>query len=140
MPDGPLLLDTHCWLWMEGGFLEHLSPRRRGDLREAAGNHNLFLSVISVWEVALLESKGRIVLRTPCEQWVKEALTSPGLALVSLTPEIAVHSTRLPGTFHGDPADRLIVATARLMGARLLTKDRRILEYARAKHVAAVSA
>ena len=140
MADGPLLLDTHCWLWMEGGFKDRFSERGREAIQEAAEARSLFVSVISVWEVAMLESKGRISLGLPCEQWVKEALAAPGLTLAALTPEIAVHSTRLPGSFHGDPADRLIAATARWMGARLLTGDRRILEYGRAKHLTVIHA
>jgi PIN domain nuclease of toxin-antitoxin system len=61
---------------------------------------------------------------------------TPGLELVSLTPEIALDSSRLPATFHGDPADRIIVATARRMAARLLTRDQKLLEYGRQRHVA----
>jgi PIN domain nuclease of toxin-antitoxin system len=67
----------------------------------------LLVSVISVWEIGMLESKGRLLLNLPCEAWVREALKTPGLTLAPLTPEIAVDSTRLPGAFHGDPADRI---------------------------------
>jgi PIN domain nuclease of toxin-antitoxin system len=88
-----------------------------------------------VWEIGMLESKGRLLLNLPCEAWVREALKTPGLTLAPLTPEIAVDSTRLPGAFHGDPADRIIVATARRLGARLLTRDRKLLEYGRKRHV-----
>jgi len=95
----------------------------------------LLLSVISVWEVGLLDSKGRLDLFTPCEQWVREALATPGLTLVPLTPEIAVLSTRLPGDFHSDPADRIIAATARITGARLATCDRKMIAYARQRHI-----
>jgi PIN domain nuclease of toxin-antitoxin system len=98
------------------------------------------LSVISVWEVALLEAKGRVSLQMDCEAWVRRALAAPGLTLAPLTSEIAIQSTRLPGVLHGDPADRLIVATARAHGAVLMTKDRRLLAYGRAKHVRVISA
>ena len=70
-----------------------------------------------------------------CEEWVRQALVSPGLTLAPLTPEIAIESSRLPGVFHGDPADRIIVATARRMRARVLTADERTLEYGRQNHV-----
>lgn len=98
------------------------------------------LSVISVWEVALLDAKGRITLSMDCAAWVRQALATPGLTLAPLTPEIAIQSTRLPGILHGDPADRLIVATARAHGAVLMTKDRKLLAYGRAKHVRVISA
>ena len=91
--------------------------------------------MISVWELGLLESKGRVHLHTSCAQWVEDALAMPGLTLAPLTPTIAIESTRLPGSFHGDPADRIIVATARTMGARLLTSDKNIRAYGRQRHV-----
>jgi len=83
----------------------------------------------------MLEAKGRIQLGSPCEQWVREALSTPGLTLIPLTPEIALDSSRLPGPFHGDPADRIIVATARGVGARLLTRDEKLVEYGRRHHM-----
>ncbi|HEV2444647.1 MAG TPA: type II toxin-antitoxin system VapC family toxin, partial [Candidatus Sulfopaludibacter sp.] len=86
-------------------------------------------------ELAMLEAKGRVRLGMPCERWVERALATPGLTLASLTTEIAIESTRLPGAFHGDPADRIIVATARELDARLLTRNRRIVAYARKGHV-----
>ena len=86
----------------------------------------------------MLEAKGRIRLGSPCQQWVEEALATPGLTLVPLTPEIALDSSRLPGDFHGDPADRIIVATARRLGARLLTRDEKLLAYGHGHHVTLV--
>jgi PIN domain nuclease of toxin-antitoxin system len=129
MNRGPLLLDTHCWIWMQFGLQELSSARGLVTLREAAGQARLLVSVISVWEVALLESKGRIRLWMDCETWVRQALATPGLTLAPLTPEIAIASTRLPGDLHGDPADRLIVATALILGATLVTKDARLRGY-----------
>jgi len=87
----------------------------------------------------MLEAKGRIRLSKDCLSWVHDALSSPGISLVPLTPEIAVESCRLPGTFHGDPADRILVATARLLGATLITRDTMILSYGRKNHVAAMA-
>lgn len=77
----------------------------------------------------MLEAKGRLTLQLPVVEWVHQALRLPGLTLIPLTPEIAVDSTRLPGHFHGDPADRIIVATARQTGATVMTADRQILDY-----------
>jgi PIN domain nuclease of toxin-antitoxin system len=140
MGDEPLLLDTHCWVWMQFGLNQRFSAAALTSLRRAGAENRLLLSAISVWEVALLESKGRLELWMDCAVWVRKALATPGLSLAPLTPEIAIASTRLPGTLHGDPADRLIVATARAHGAILLTKDSKLLAYGRAKHVAVLSA
>ena len=135
-PGGPILLDTHYWIWLQAGAEDRIAAKVLDALRSAAARGDLLLSVISVWEVGMLESKGRIQLDRPCEEWVREALTLRGLTLAPLTPEIAVESTRLPGKFHLDPADRIIVATARRLSARLLTRDERLLAYGRERHVA----
>jgi PIN domain nuclease of toxin-antitoxin system len=132
----PLLLDTHYWIWLQFGTRERLTGPVQKAIDEAGASGNLLLSVMSIWELGLLEAKGRIQLDVPCEQWVREAMAMPGLSLAPLTPEIALASSRLPQPFHGDPADRIIVATARTMGARLVTRDSRILEYGRKRHVA----
>jgi PIN domain nuclease of toxin-antitoxin system len=132
---GPLLLDTHFWIWLQAGEAARFSPAILKAIEQASANGNLLLSVISVWEVGMLEAKRRIHLHMPCEQWIAEALATPGLSVAPLTPEIALESTRLPAAFQGDPADRIIVATARRHRARLLTKDRTLLAYARLGHV-----
>jgi PIN domain nuclease of toxin-antitoxin system len=133
-----LLLDTHYWIWLQSGAKPQLTPKIVRMIEQAAARGSLLVSVISVWEVGVLEAKGRIRLQWPCEQWVREALATPGLSLAPLTPEIALESSRLPGSFHGDPADRIIVATARSLGARLLTRDTKMIEYGRQRHVAVV--
>ena len=135
----PLLLDTHYWFWLQLGVREEFTGTVLGAIHDAAASGSLLLSAISVWELGMLEAKGRIHLHAPCEQWVGEALATPGLTLVPLTPEIALASSRLPQPFHGDPADQIIVATARSMGARLATRDRKILEYGRKRHVEVIS-
>ena len=84
----------------------------------------------------MLEAKGSVRLKPSCEEWVKEALATPGLALAPITPEIALESSRLPGSFHGDPSDRIIVATARRMGAQLMTRDQKLIQYGRKGHLA----
>ena len=134
----PLLLDTHYWIWFQFGISEQVPQRLRLAIQQASGAGALLLSVISVWELGLLEAKGRIELSSSCDDWVRDALATPGLALVPLTPEIAIDSTRLAESFHGDPADRIIMATARRMRARLLTRDQKMLEYARRTGVAVV--
>jgi PIN domain nuclease of toxin-antitoxin system len=140
MSDPPLLIDTHCWLWMEDGTLQRFSSAAVAAIRRASVEDRLLLSVISVWEVALLEAKGRIDLELDCHTWVRQALATPGLTLAALTPEIAIASTRLPGDLHGDPADRIIIATARAHGATLMTKDTKLLAYGRAGHASVMRA
>jgi len=130
----PLLLDTHALVWlMEGVSL--LAPGARKLTEQMAERGKLFVSAISIWEIATLESKGRLVLSTDCQTWVNEMLATPGLQLVPLSPEIAVQSTRLPEGVHGDPADRILIATARTLRATLLTADTKILAYAKAGHL-----
>lgn len=142
MIDGPdpILLDTHCWVWSQFGYDHEFSALGLSMFRRAAAGGVLFLSVISVWEVAFLESKQRLHLHMDCMEWVRRALETPGLSLVPLTPEIAVESTRLPGNIHADPADRILVATARNLGARLMTRDQALLDYGRKRHARIVSA
>jgi len=133
--DTPLLIDTHYWLWLQFGIRERLTAQNLDRIKRAADQGRLFLSVMSVWEVAMLESKGRVQLYKDCALWVEEALATPGLTLAPVTPAIAIESSRLPGNLHPDPADRIIIATARALGARLLTSDRNILAYGRKGHV-----
>ena len=133
-----LLLDTHAWLWLVGGA-EPLKRSVLSTVEQGARQGRIRVSAISVWEVAMLEAKGRIRLSKDCLAWVHDALASPGLSLVPLTPEIAVESSRLPWTFHGDPADRILVATARLLGATLLTRDTGILAYGKGNRVSTMA-
>jgi len=140
MPDPPVLLDTHCWVWAQFGNVEKFSRQAWQFLQKAAQRGDLRVSIISVWEIALLEAKGRLKLKMSCLEWVNQALATPGLSLVPLTPEIAIESSRLPGEMHADPADRILIATARITGARLLTKDERLLDYGRQRHALIVSA
>jgi len=130
-----LLLDTHFWVWL--AFTDpRLGRRQLNAIERAARRGELYLSPISVWEVANLRRKGRLRLGKPTEHWVEEALRWPGLNLSPLTPEIALASGVLPEPFHDDLADRIIVATARTTSSRLMTADARILAYASAGHVA----
>lgn len=80
--------------------------------------------------MAKLVERGRLELPYSLEEWFELALSYPGVSLLELTPEIAIESTRLPGQFHRDPADQIIVATARVYGCPLVTSDGQILEYA----------
>ncbi len=134
-----LLLDTHIWLWVVAGS-DELSAEARRTIGRAVGAGMLRIAAISLWEIALLASRGRIVLGKPIGLWLDEALADPGPAIEPLTPRIAIESYELPERFHGDPADRMIVATARVTGATLMTRDRRILDYAARGHLTAIAA
>lgn len=128
------LLDTHTLVWLLTGS-DRLGDKARKLIQQAAEEDNLFLSAISPWEIAMLISKGRLVLDRDVGEWIKEALSLPGIRLEPLSPEIAVASTRLPGDIHPDPADRIIASTARHLGAMLITDDRLLLDYGRAGHI-----
>jgi PIN domain nuclease of toxin-antitoxin system len=125
-----LLLDTHVWLWLTQGIEDKLPLPARQHIDEAAAFGVLYLSAISVWETAMLAAKGRISLPKPHRAWIMSALAAPGLRLLPIEPEIAVSSVELPGTFHPDPADRILVASARYLAASFMTHDRKIIAYA----------
>jgi len=133
-----LLLDTHVLVWLVEG-VESLAPRHRTRLVETAAEQALTVSAISFWEVAMLERARRLSLTCPVEAWRHDVLATAGLAELPVGGAIAVEAVRLPGTLHADPADRIIVATARLEAATLVTHDRRILEYAEKGHVSALA-
>ena len=109
-----------------------LSPRVRAILNDPNHYDELLLAVISTWEFSKLLEKKRIGISCDPEEWFRVALDMPKLRLVPLTPILSYRSTTLPQPFHGDPADQLIVATAREENATVLTKDTRIRHY---KHV-----
>jgi PIN domain nuclease of toxin-antitoxin system len=133
-PQPVLLLDTHVWIWLMAGSSE-LDTKVRQAINRALGSGALRITAISLWEIALLVARGRIFLGKATGLWFQEALADPGPAIEPLTPSVAVESYHLPGRFHADPADRIIVATARVTGATLLTRDRRILDYAAHGHL-----
>ncbi len=134
-----LLLDTHVWLWLVAGSRD-LSTEARHTIERAAAAGTLRIAAISLWEIALLASRGRIVLGKSAGLWLGEALVHPGPAIDPLSPQIAIESYALPDVFHRDPADRLIVATARVANAILMTRDQRILDYAARGHLTAIAA
>ncbi len=134
MPDrlGPLtVLDTHVWIWVVEGDRAALAPSAIEAISRAAKEGAVRVSAISMWEVAMLEAKGRISLSRPVDDWVQAALRAPGISLLPLSPDIAIESTRLPGAPGGDPADRILMASARTLGGQLATCDRDILNYSK---------
>jgi len=139
-PAGILLLDTHVWIWLVEGATTQLGRTALRRLQRASAGGRLRVSVISVWEVAMLHSKGRIRCLPTVDEWVHQNVRAPGLQLSDLTPQIAIDSSRLPNLPHGDPADRIIVATAHRLQATLVTRDREMLRYARAGQLTALDA
>jgi PIN domain nuclease of toxin-antitoxin system len=135
----PLLLDTHVLVWLMFGDPK-LSSKARAAINHACLGNRAYVSAITPWEVGVLVSKKRIELFRDVFAWVRDALSLPGMTLAPLEPEIAVASTRLPWEAHGDPADRILVATARHLGATLVTADAALLEFARKGHFRAMDA
>jgi PIN domain nuclease of toxin-antitoxin system len=120
-----IVLDTATWIW-RASDPKRLTTSARRAIDEA---ESALVSAISIWEVAMLVAKRRIQLDRPVEQWVDIALALPGIQLAPLEPAIAVRSTKLPGEFHPDPADRIIVATALENAVPIVTPDERIRSY-----------
>lgn len=128
------LLDTHAWIWWNMNP-QKLSRRIRTLIAAPAKYEELLLSAISPWEFAKLLEKRRLAIACDTEEWIRRALEMPKLRLMPLTPTIACRSTTLPPPFHDDPADQIIVATAREESAAIVTADRRIQAYPHVKSI-----
>ena len=133
------VLDTHALVWLVAGD-PRLRVAARNRIKAAAKGYELWVSAITPWEIGMLVAKGRLVLDRDVTAWVQAALALPGIGLAPLEPLGAIDSTRLPGTLQADPADRLIVATARHLEATLVTADKALLAYGKQGHVAVVAA
>jgi PIN domain nuclease of toxin-antitoxin system len=121
------LLDTHVLLhWLEGG--KRLSRPQKRIIDRANAESPLLVSDVTLWEIATLYGLGRIQLALPLRDWLDAAVAPPLVERVGISPAIAAETAVLPPTFHRDPADRILVATARVLGACLLTVDARIVE------------
>lgn len=134
-----VLLDTHALVWLLSGN-ERLGGNARMRIEQAAVAEEVLVAAITPWEIAMLVAKGRLTLNRDVGEWIEAAFSLPGLRLAPLSPEVAVASARLPGELHGDPADRMIVATARHHGATLVTEDGLLLAYAQQGHLLALRA
>ncbi len=121
------LLDTHILIWWLNDA-SRLSPEQREVVDSASAGSPLLVSDISLWEVATLYDLGRIRLAVPLREWLDKAVAPPLVRRQGISPAIAVELAALPDSFHRDPADRILVATARVLGGTLLTHDRRIIE------------
>lgn len=133
-----IVTDTHALIWFVQGD-EMLGPNSRKLIMERAANEAVLVSAMTFWEVALIAERGRIDLGEESLRWSRRVLATPGFAIAPIEPEIATDAATLPWT-HKDPADRMIVATARHWRVPLLTVDRAILDYAAAGYVQAIDA
>ena len=122
-----IMLDTHVWVWWT------IDPVRLSETQRQAIASNeddlIGVSAISCWEVAKLCEYGRLELPVGLSEWFQAALGYPGISLLDLTPEVAIESTSLPGSFHRDPSDQIIVATARVRQCPLVTSDDKMTSY-----------
>jgi PIN domain nuclease of toxin-antitoxin system len=130
--DGPLLLDTHVWIWHLEGSDAHTAAGTTALLDRSGGRRRLSVSDISYWEVAVKAAKRKLTLSVDAAVWLQRAERAPGIRLRALTRPVLLQSTRLAGAPHGDPADRMLIATAQLHGVPLVTADQLIVDYASA--------
>jgi len=133
LPDyaGPLLLDTHIWLWHLSGNGDHTTDDLIPLLDRSGARCNLLVSDISYWEVAVKAAKGKLTLSVDVAVWLQQAEQAPGIRFRALDRQVLLLSTRLPGSAHNDPADRMLIASAQLANVPLVTADRLIVEYAK---------
>lgn len=124
------LLDTHAWVWSVEGDMKRIGPKARRALERAAARDQIRVSPASVFEITALCLSGRLQFAQSTEQWITEALSTPGLRVAELTVPIAIDAGHIPRTALADPMDRLLIATARRLDAALLTADHAILRYA----------
>lgn len=128
-----VVLDTHVVVWLVNG--DPLSPEALSAIDDAADANGVLIAAITVWEIGMLVAKNSLVFTSDVREWVDRVLAQRGVMLAPLDPAIAIASTRLPGAIHGDPADRIIIATARGLQATLITADATILAYGAAGYV-----
>jgi PIN domain nuclease of toxin-antitoxin system len=132
-----LLLDTCAIIYIAVG--RAIRPEARAEIRAASLGDGVLVSPASAWEIGLLFAKRAMKFDPDPKTWFQRFMTFPGARVAALTPEIAIDSSLLPPPeLHGDPADRLLIATARALGVPIVTSDRRILDYAQAGLVRAI--
>lgn len=132
-----LLLDTCAMIFIATGRV--VAPGARQEVRAASIAGGILISPVSAWEVGLLSVKRGVPFHPDPKSWFQLFMAYPGVRLTPLTPDIAIESSHLPQPLHSDPADRLLIATARALQIPIVTRDSRILNYARAGFVAAIA-
>ena len=124
-----IILDTHIWLWWVNES-DRLNDAHRTLIDSA---EEILVSAISCWEIALLVSQQRLQLTGTVSDWINTSLLFPKVRSLHISPAVAVEANFLPGEFQRDPADRIIVATARVHNLELMTLDSKILKYPHVK-------
>jgi len=122
-----VVMDTHIWWWAISEPAQ-LSRRARSLLAKTPPEQRVIAS-ISIWEFAMMVTRGRIQLTISPDEWLDYAISKTGITILNLDSRTALESCNLPGKFHKDPADRIIVATARIHQAKLITRDQKIIDY-----------
>ena len=126
----PLLLDTCAFIWSMSDA--KMADEAAAAIRAGTVAAPVYVSPISAWEIGLLVVRGRVAFSV--EQWFETMQAQPGIATADMPAEVLIRSSFLPGTPPGDPADRIVIATAREYGYRIVTRDRKILNYAHQGH------
>jgi PIN domain nuclease of toxin-antitoxin system len=129
-----IIIDTHVWLWLLHDPSQ-LSNAARAKIEIEEAQNGILVSAISVWEIAVKSSLGKLTLPLSIDDWYALAKSHSGIVIEALNPEDAISSTQLPGDFHKDPADRIIVAMARRYNVSLITCDNNILRYPHVKTI-----
>jgi PIN domain nuclease of toxin-antitoxin system len=129
-----IVLDTHVLLWWVSGEVQ-LSKKAKAAIERERSEGELIVSSISAWEISLLVKRERLSISTDVNSWLATVNEIEALRFVPVDNEIALKAVELPGEFHKDPADRMIVATARALAAPLITKDQKIRDYAHVKTI-----
>ena len=130
-----IVIDTHVLVWWVSGDKSLSKPAFEAINEAIADDSEIIVSSISAWEIAMLIEKGRLVLSMDIENWLDEVSQIDGVRFMPVDNEIGIKSTVLPGEFHKDPADRMIVATARKFAVPLVTADEKIIEYEHVKTI-----
>ena len=123
-----IVLDTNAWIWWVADPSK-LSLRARRAIKQEEAKGAIVVSVISVWEIALKHSLGKLILDRDVRAWLRMASQYPGISVAPLTIDDAMEGPLLPGNLHRDPADRFIVALSRRLGAPIITKDGNVRRY-----------
>jgi PIN domain nuclease of toxin-antitoxin system len=138
MSEAPLLLDTCAAIFISSG--ERVEDVALAAMREVRENgESVYISPITAWEIGMLMSRRKLMSPLPPERWFQRLLEAPGVRLADMSPDVLIASSFLPGDPPRDPADRILLSTARALGYRLVTRDNGLLEYAAGGHVLALA-
>ena len=130
-----IVIDTHVLVWWVSGSGKLSTAAKKALKTTLNSSSEVLISSISAWEIAMLVEKGRLVLSMDVESWLDEVRQIDGVRFLPVDNEIGVKATALPGDFHKDPADRMIVATARKLAVAVVTADEKLLQYEHVKTI-----